>query len=280
MAATTAPTPAPAPAEAPPAVANGMAVGLLREAGELTKFSFQSIAALAGVPRYMSEVLRQASIMIRGSSVFVFFLSAFCGMSIVNFAYFFLRALGASDFLGLTSGYPGPRQVGTTLFGYAFTAKVCCGMTAEIGAMRINQEIDAYESTGVDPLKYVVGTRLAAVLIFAPIATFISLIAVLAGVYFDSVVLIHGIAPATLMQVNWSVQTITDQLFALVTMTTVAVSTTLVACFYGLRTRGGPDAVGSAVARSLVVNLVIVHIITAGFAAAFYGMNIRLPVGG
>jgi len=280
MATTTAPASVPGADVAPPVAKDGQIIGGLREAGELTKFSLSSVRALTGVPRYTSEVLRQASIMIRGSSVFVFFLSAFCGMSIVNFAYFFLRAIGASDFLGLTSGYPGPRQVATTLFGYAFTAKVCCGMTAELGAMRINQEIDAYESTGVDPLRYVVGTRIMAVLIFAPIATVISLFAVLAGVYFDSVILIHGIAPSTLLQVNWSVQTLTDQLFAFVTMTTVAVSTALVACFYGLRTRGGPDAVGSAVARSLVVNLVVVHIITAGFAAAFYGTNIRLPIGG
>jgi len=60
----------------------------------------------------------------------------------------------------------------------------------------------------------------------------------------------------------------------------IAITTSLVACFFGLRARGGPAAVGAAVARSVVYNLVIVHVIAATAAAAFYGNNLKLPIGG
>jgi phospholipid/cholesterol/gamma-HCH transport system permease protein len=57
------------------------------------------------------------------------------------------------------------------MFGYIFAAKVGSGLVAEIGSMKISAEIDALESVGIDSLKYVVGTRLIALLLFIPLTT-------------------------------------------------------------------------------------------------------------
>jgi phospholipid/cholesterol/gamma-HCH transport system permease protein len=250
------------------------------EIGEITKMSGLVMRGLVHTPRFGSEALHHAAGLIRRTSLLVFTMNAFLGMSVVNAGYFFLRSIGASDFLGTVSGYAAPRVLCTTMFGYVFTASVCCAMAAELGAMKINQEIDAYDSTGIDPLHYVVGTRILAVIIFIPVGTAISLIGNLAGVYFGSVVILQGIAPNTLLLLHWGVETITDQLYALVVIAMIAISTSLIACFFGLRARGGPAAVGSAVARSVVYNLVIVHVIAATAAAAFYSNNLHLPIGG
>jgi phospholipid/cholesterol/gamma-HCH transport system permease protein len=166
------------------------------------------------------------------------------------------------------------------MFCFIFSAKVGCGMTSEIGTMRINQEIDAFESTGVDPMRYVIATRLAATLLFLPYAVAISLLALYLGQYFEAITVLHGLAPASFSQVYWGIQTSTDQIFALVTMGVIAVSTTIVSCFYGLRTRGGPAAVGDAVARSVVINLVLGIVIASTFAAGFYGSNLHTSLGG
>jgi phospholipid/cholesterol/gamma-HCH transport system permease protein len=80
--------------------------------------------------------------------------------------------------------------------------------------------------------------------------------------------------------VYWGIQTTGDQAFALVTIAVIALSTTIVACFYGLRTRGGPAAVGDAVARSVVINLVLNITIASTFAAGFYGSNLHTALGG
>jgi phospholipid/cholesterol/gamma-HCH transport system permease protein len=63
-------------------------------------------------------------------------------------------------------------------------------------------------------------------------------------------------------------------------MGTIAMSTTIISCFYGMRTRGGPAAVGDSVARAVVINLVLGIVIAAVFAAGFYGSNLHLSLGG
>mgnify|MGYP001349951894 CR=1 FL=1 len=266
---------------AQPSVVGGSSwVAPIREAGELAIFCVQALIATPRALRYFAEVLRQTALMMRGTLLLVFTMNVFLGITVGNFAFFTLRSIGASDFMGLVSGYGAPRQLGVTMFGYVFTAKVCCAMAAELGAMRIQQEVDAYSSTGVDPIRYLVGTRLIAVVLFVPVAAFASLVGHIAGVYVMSVILLQGLPGGTLMSVHWAVQSLADQIFAISVMLGIAVSTALVACFYGLRTRGGPAAVGSSVARSLVVNLVLLHVVAVVFAMFVYGPDLKLPIGG
>ncbi len=252
----------------------------LREAGELTRFAGQSLAALPGSAAYVSEGMRQAALMVRGTLPLLFCMQLFQGFVVGTFGFFLLRGIGAGDFFGLVTGIVGPRQVACTMFGYVFTAKICCGIAAELGAMKIQQEVDALESTGVDPRRYLVGTRLIGVLLFAPIGAAVSLIANILGAYLIVVVLLKGISSDTLMSLHWNVQSFGDSVFVIVTATTIAVSTAIVACFYGLRTSGGPANVGTTVARSLVVNLVILHFVAAFFAVLAFGFDNNLPIGG
>lgn len=273
-------TPGAAPGAEAPAAPPARSSGVLGEVGDLMVFAGRSLAAIPGTFRFASEALRQASMMLSGTLVLLFVMNVFQGMSVANAGYFLLRSIGASDFLGLLSGYVGPRQLATAMFGYVFAAKICCGMAAELGAMKIQQEVDAYESTGVDPQRYLVGTRLLGVLIFLPAATIVAILGNLFGTYFLAVILLGGIPGNVLLDVHWSVQTLFDYGFALMTITAMAIPCAIIACFYGLRTRGGPDAVGSSVARSMLVNIVLLHIIAAFLAVIVYGTDLRLPIGG
>ncbi|HYF24209.1 MAG TPA: ABC transporter permease [Baekduia sp.] len=279
MAATTAtPTPAgPAPVVA---ARPGLVRGTLEEAGQLARFAAQALVALPGSLQFASEGLRQASLMLRGTIPLVFVMQMFQGAVIGTFAFFLLRGLGAADFFGLTTGVVGPRQTAATMFGYVFTAKVCCGIAAELGAMKIQQEVDALESTGVDPMRYLVGTRLIGVLLFAPVAAFVGLIATLFGAYLIVVVLLGGLSVNGLTSVHWAVQGFGASIFVLGITTVIALTTAIVACFYGLRTTGGPASVGSSVARSLVVNLVLLHLIAAWGAVVVFGLDPKLTIGG
>ena len=270
-------TPAPI---APPRRTLGPVRSVLEEAGDLTAFSASSLRALTRTPRYAAEVLRQAGILIRGTTLLMFVMNAFFGFSIMNFAFFFLRSIGASDFVGAATAFADPRVGATLMFGYVFTAKVCCGMVAELGAMTINEEIDAFESTGVDPLRYVVGTRILAVLIFLPVGSAVALLAQTAGNYLDGVIILNGISGQGFLQLHWATQGLSDQVNVFITQGVIALMTALTACFYGLRTAGGPAGVGSSVARSLVVNLVLVHMVAAFFTVLFYGTDLKMPLGG
>ena len=253
---------------------------VLAEAGEIIEFGVRSIAALPGAPRYAAESLRQAAILVRGSTLVIAAMTVFIGMTVVNFAYFFLRSAGASDYTGLFSGITTPRNSVPIMFGYVFAAKVGCGLAAEIGAMKINEELDALESEGVSPLRYVVATRLAGALLFTPIAVFVALLAGSLGSYIQAVPILQGVAPGSFLHYHWEVQNVTDQLLAFIDLSTEAVIIVVVSCFYGYRASGGPAEVGSAVARSLLVNIVLVHVVASFFIFVFYGLDPRLPIGG
>jgi phospholipid/cholesterol/gamma-HCH transport system permease protein len=250
------------------------------EIGEMAAFFGRTFAGLTRVPRYTSEVLRQAAILVRGSTLVIFAMVTFIGMAAVTFAYFFLRSAGASDYTGLFSGIVTPRATVPIMFGYVFSAKVGCGLVAEIGAMRINEEIDAYEVEGVNPMSYVVGTRLIGALIFIPIAVTVALLGGDIGSLFQAVPVLHATSPGGFLHYHWSAQNLTDNLQAYLSCGSMAMFIVLVSCFYGYRAKGGPAGVGSAVARSLLVNIVMVHVIATFFVFVFFGLNPDLPIGG
>jgi phospholipid/cholesterol/gamma-HCH transport system permease protein len=252
----------------------------LIEAGEMTTFVGRTLAALPRVPRYTSEVLRQTSILIRGSTLIIAAMVTFIGAAAATFAYFFLRSAGAAEYTGLFTGIVMPRAAVPIMFGYVFSAKVGCGLVAEIGAMQINEEIDAFEVEGVNPMSYVVGTRVLGALLFVPIAVTVALFAGDIGSYIQTVPVLHAVSAGAFSQYHWSAQDLTDNLQAYLNMGVMAMFIVMVSCFYGYRTAGGPAGVGSAVARSLVVNIVMVHVIATFFVFVFFGLNPHLPIGG
>lgn len=252
----------------------------LREAGDLAGFAAGAARALPGTPRFASEALRQAAVLVRGSTLFIFAMTAFIGFAQTTFAFFFLRSAGASDYIAFFTGITTPRAAAPIMFGYVFAAKVGCGMVAEIGAARINEEIDALESEAVDPMRYVVGTRLVGALLFVPIAVGVALVAVTAGSYVDGVWVLQALPGDTFLSNHWAAQTLADQLVALLSLGTTGMAIVLVACFFGYRASGGPAGVGRAVAKSIVVNLVLVHVVTSFYLALFYGQDLQLPIGG
>jgi phospholipid/cholesterol/gamma-HCH transport system permease protein len=252
----------------------------LKEAGDLTVFAGQTLGALRGVPRYTAEVLRQAALLIRGSTLVIGFMCALIGISTINFAFYVLQAAGAADYTGVFAGIAGPRASVPLMFGYIFAAKVGCGITAEIGAMRINEEIDGYEAEAIDPLRFVVATRIAAAILFLPLAAIAGLIGILVAQYFQAVIVLDGLSSSAFIDYYWNVQTVFDQLLAMINMGTTVVVVVVVSAFFGYTASGGPAKVGTAVARALVVNLVLVHFVALGYVSVFYGPNPRLPIGG
>lgn len=257
---------------------DGRSRRILRETGQLTIFAGRAIRGVPGSLPYFSEALRHCAAMVTGSIVLLFFMSMFQGAAIGNFVYFFLRTIGASDFFGVTTGYLIPRQTGTLMFGYVFAAKIGCGMTAELGTMKIQQEVDAFDSSGVDPVRYLVVTRLLAVVLFVPLATAVALLGNVLGSFVIVGPVAGGLSATQLFSLHWGVQSLVELIFPLMTIAVIALICATIACFYGLRTRGGPADVGTSVARSLAVNLVVLHVIASVAAVIVYGGSLGLPI--
>src|SRR5437667_4431708 len=136
--------------------------GWMDSIGEISRFC----ATIAGlvysgrVLRFFGEALRQAGILILGSTMviwgLVFILGLQCGIE----GAYFNRSVGAPAYAGVFAAWCDLREVIPYAFGYMMAAKVGTGIVAELGAMRISDEIDALEVMGVPPFTFLAETRL------------------------------------------------------------------------------------------------------------------------
>jgi phospholipid/cholesterol/gamma-HCH transport system permease protein len=256
--------------------------GWLDSFGEIARFCGRTMGLVYSgrVFIYFSEALRQAGLLILGSTLViwgtVFILGLECGIE----GAYLLRAQGAPSYAGVFSAWCDLREVLPYSFGYMMAAKVGTGIVAEIGAMRISDEIDALEVMGVNPLLFLAATRLLGAWMTLP---FIYLGGV-AVMYFASwlavVKQIGDTSSGGYFAIFWMFQNPPDLLFSLIKGMVMATVIVLVGCYYGYTASGGPVGVGTATAKSMVLNVVLVHLIGMLGTLIFWGANPRAPIGG
>jgi phospholipid/cholesterol/gamma-HCH transport system permease protein len=252
----------------------------IKEVGEIAAFSGRALVEAPGSLKYFAEVLRQIATLVVGTTVVLLALEAVIGGECSLFFIYLTRPLGGTSFTGFFNVPCGIRELFPYMFGYIFAAKVGCGLVAEIGSMRISNEIDALESMGMDPMRYVIGTRLLAIMVFVPLIYVACIIAGLIGGYLVSVVQIGELSGARYFQGYWSSQGLVDNLQSMVKTCSMGLSISLVGMYYGYKARGGPVGVGNAVARSMIVNLILIHLIGAFWSEIFYSRGANYPFGG
>src|SRR4029450_13930140 len=130
--------------------------------GELARFCGRTMGMVFGlrVFKFFGEALRQAGILILSSTVVIWGLVFLIGLQCGIEGAYATRAVGAPAYAGQFSAWCDLRELVPYAFGYMMAAKVGTGIVAELGAMRISDEIDALEVMGVNPMIFLCGTRL------------------------------------------------------------------------------------------------------------------------
>jgi phospholipid/cholesterol/gamma-HCH transport system permease protein len=252
----------------------------LEEAGRIAGFGLSAIVELRGVLRYTSEMLRQVGILITGSALVLLAMQFVFGLTCGNESVYVLRGYGASSYEGVFAAICPLREATPFMFAYMIGAKIGCGYVAEIGSMRISDEIDALETLGINSMRYLVSTRLLAnILISAPIFI-IGLAVFYLGEEFVILVQIHDIARVTFTSVLWEFTNAKSILFSYTKTLVMWICIVIASLYYGYRARGGPVGVGAATARSMMVALVLTMVLNEGFTYFFWGVNPSIPVGG
>jgi phospholipid/cholesterol/gamma-HCH transport system permease protein len=250
--------------------------------GEISRFGVR-IAGLVysgRVFKFFGESLRQAGILIFGSALiiwaFVLILGLQCGLQ----GAYFNRSIGAPSLAGLFSAYCDLREGLPYAFGYILSAKVGTGIVAEIGAMRISEEIDALEVMGIQPLTFLCATRLLGAWIALPFLYLVGIGIIYAASYLSVVHQVGDVSAGGYLLIFWMYQSPPDLIYSLVKGMVMATVIVLVGCYYGYTASGGPIGVGTATAKSMVFNTVAVHIIGMLGTVIFWGANPRAPIGG
>jgi len=254
--------------------------GQLTEAGQMAPFILRAFRELPGVWRYTSEMLRQAGILIVGSAAVIWFMEFVMGAECATEANYVLRGYGATIYSGVFTAWCSNREMGPYMWGYILSAKVGCGLVAEIGSMRINEELDAMEAQGLNPMRYVVATRLVAAWLTFPFIYFVGLTIHELADYVIIVKQIGEVSQGGWELIHWSFQDPMDLLYGEAKIMVTGTAIVLVAMYYGYHARGGPVGVGTATARSMILNLILVHIIGSLGTMIFWGLNPRGPIGG
>jgi phospholipid/cholesterol/gamma-HCH transport system permease protein len=230
--------------------------------------------------QFFGETLRQAGILILGSALVIWGLVFISGLTCGIEGAYLLRAQGAPAYAGVFSAWCDLREITPYAFGYMMAAKVGTGIVAELGAMRISDEIDALEVMGVPPVTFLAATRLLAAWIVLPfmylgavgVAFFASWIAVVEQV--------GDVSSGGYFLIFWMFQNPPDLVFSLIKGMTMATVIVLVGCYFGYTASGGPVGVGTATAKSMFLNIILVHVIGMLGTLVFWGANPRAPIGG
>jgi phospholipid/cholesterol/gamma-HCH transport system permease protein len=264
-------------------------LGVLDSLGDQLSFYLR---ALAWIPRtlrrYLKETLRilaevsfgSGALAVIGGTIGVMVgMTVFTGTVVGLQGYAALDQIGTAAFSGFASAYINTREVAPLVAGLALSATVGAGFTAQLGAMRISEEIDALEVMGVPSLPFLVTTRIIAGFIAViPLYIIGLLCSYLASrtitVYF------YGQSAGTYdhyfnlflppQDVFWS--------FGKVLIFSVVII--LVHCFYGYRASGGPAGVGVAVGRSVRTTIVTAALLNFFIGFAVWGTTVTVRIGG
>lgn len=250
--------------------------------GEQTAFYFTSIRYIGqAVVKYQEETLRViagmslgvgALALIGGSVVIVSFMLLNVGSVVGIVGYSELHSIGVEALSGFFSAYVNPRIAAPLLAAVGLAATVGAGATAQLGAMRINEEIDALEVIGVRTIAYLVSTRVfGGVVVVIPLFCAAEIVAFLAT-RFIVVVVNHQSTGAYDHYFNTFLRPL-DLLWALLQVIGQAAVVMLVHTYYGFHASGGPAGVGEATGRAVRASLIVAVFVTTVMALALYGRS-------
>lgn len=250
--------------------------------GEIAGFAGQVMRDVYGlrVFRFFGETLRQAGIIIISSTLIIWSMMFIIGLQCGTVGAYFTESTGASAYAGVFSAWCGLREFIPYAFGYIMSAKVGTGIVAEIGAMRISDEIDALEVMGLNSITFLCATRLLAAWLVLPFIYISGVAASFLASYIAVVKQVGSVSSGGYLLIFWQFQNPTDFMYSTIKAMVMATAIVLVGCYYGYNASGGPVGVGQATAKSMVLNLVLVNLIGMLGTQIFWGTNVRAPIGG
>ena len=220
----------------------------------------------------ISDITIGAGALVVGGGMFfvIFSMSFFTGTQVGLEGFKGLQQIGAQAFTGLVSSVANAREITPLIAGVALAAQVGAGFTAQLGAMRISDEIDALEVMGVDSFVYLVTTRVIAALVTmiplylaALFASFLATELVVTRFFF--------LSPGAYQHYFRLFLPARDVLYSFIKAIIFAVVVTLIHCYYGFYASGGPAGVGVAAGRAIRISIIVVVVLNLVLSLVMFG---------
>jgi phospholipid/cholesterol/gamma-HCH transport system permease protein len=250
--------------------------------GEQTAFYFKTLGgAPEAVVKYRVETMRQIAQMslgvgalaaIGGTVVIVSFLTFNTGSLVGIQVYRSLSDIGVQALEGFGSAFINTRLASPLIASIGLAATIGAGATAQLGAMRISEEIDALEVMGIRAIAYLASTRVVAgVLVVIPLF----FLAAESGYLATRVITIfvYGQTSGVYDHYFNTFLQPTDLIWSLLQVIVQGTAVMLVCTYYGFTASGGPAGVGEATGRAVRTSLIVAVALTLAVALAVYGSS-------
>ena len=256
--------------------------GSTRKLGEQTAFYGKSLASTVdAVRRYPGELLRLIAEMgmgtgalavIGGTVGIIGFLTLTTGALVAVQGYDTLSNIGVEALTGFLSEFLNVRMIAPSTAGLALAATIGAGATAQLGAMRINEEIDALEVMGIRSITYLASTRIiAGVLVVIPLYAVAVLMSFIAAKFLT--IYVYGQSRGVYEHYFSTFLRPNDLLWSFLSALTMATGVMVVHTYYGFTATGGPAGVGEAVGRSVRTSMIVTAFVTLMISLSVYGQS-------
>ena len=227
--------------------------------GVVTEFAFSSIWNCFTPPFYGKMVLRQLLMVGYYSLPVVGLTALFTGMVLALQSYTGFSRFNAESAVAQIVVVSITRELGPVLAGLMVAGRISASIAAEIGTMRVTEQIDALRTLGTNPFKYLVAPRILAGVLTLPVLVFVAdIIGVMGGYFVGTAVL--GFEPATYIHNTMDSLENMDVISGLVKASVFGFFICLMGCYHGYNSKGGAQGVGNATTQAVVSSSVLIFV--------------------
>ncbi|MDD5167566.1 MAG: ABC transporter permease [Syntrophales bacterium] len=224
----------------------------LEEMGRIMNLFLSVMAWMARPPLRLHLILKQMEF-VGVRSIFVVVLTGiFTGMVLALQSYHGFRMFSAESMVGATVALSMTRELGPVLTALMVTARAGSAMAAELGTMRVTEQIDALYVMAANPVKYLIVPRVVATVLMLPILTVVSDFVGIVGGYFVGVQILH-INSGIFMKNITKLLDLNDIYNGLVKAACFGLILSVVGCYKGFNTTGGAEGVGRSTTEAVVL---------------------------
>lgn len=247
-------------------IGNGT-LNFLQNLGGIVKLLYDTIVSVFSGPTRIHETFEQMYYVGVKSTLIVFLTSIFVGMVEALQIYHGFHKFGAENMIGYTVAVSLGRELSPVLTALMIVARNVSAMAAEIGTMKVTQQIDALEVMAVNPVNFLVAPRVIAMTIMLPALVIISNAIGNTGGYFVGVGILHLNPTAYIKNIQIYID-MSDLTYGLIKAGVFGLIISLIGCYAGINTEGGAKGVGDSTTKAVVAASISV-LIADYFLTAF-----------
>lgn len=244
-------------------------LALVEDCGRIVLFFLSAVSWLTRPPfRTHNLFVQMERVGVRSVPV-IFITGAFTGMVLALQTYYGFTKFGGESLVGATVALAMTRELGPVFTALMVTARAGSAMAAELGTMRVTEQIDALSTMSVNPLQYLVLPRILAGLLMLPLLTIVSDFIGIVGGYFVGVSLLH-INPGIFMARILEMVVLGDLFNGLAKSAVFGLILAVVGCYQGYHVKGGARGVGRAVTRAVVLSSILILVSDYGMTTLMF----------